>query len=114
MHMLLVYVTTSIVGSNISVVSCKSSLIKLYSLRPQISGHLEILRQIMESSRKCIGKMQDTISLLFNYPTSNELSACRKKGDNVLNVIGLDSRAMREKHYYLLLSALGRYKYTLL
>ena len=40
--------------------------------------------------------MQATISLLFNSPTSNELSACRKWGDHELNVIGFDSRVMRE------------------
>lgn len=32
----------------------------------------------MEWSKKYIEKVQATISLLFNYPTPNELSACRK------------------------------------
>jgi hypothetical protein len=49
----------------------------IYSLRPVKSVHLEILGQIMELSKKCIGKVQAIISLLFNYLTPNELSACR-------------------------------------
>jgi hypothetical protein len=36
-------------------------------------------------------------SLLFNYFTSNELSACRKQGEHVLNIIGFDFRTTREK-----------------
>ena len=48
-----------------------------YSLRPVKSVHLEILGQIMELNKKCIGKVQATISLLFNYLSPNELSACR-------------------------------------
>lgn len=51
--------------------------ILIYSLRPVKSVHIDILGQIMKWSKKCIGKMQATISLLFNYPTPNELSACR-------------------------------------
>jgi hypothetical protein len=35
-------------------------------------------------------------SLLFNSSTSNELSACIKQEEHVLNCIGLDFRAMRE------------------
>jgi hypothetical protein len=35
-------------------------------------------------------------SLLFNYFTSNELSACRKQGKHVLNIIRFYFHAMRE------------------
>lgn len=59
------------------------------------------LGQILEWSNKCFGKVQATISILFNYPTPNELSACKKWEDHVLNVIGLDCCVMTEKHYFL-------------
>jgi hypothetical protein len=40
-------------------------------------------------------------SLLFNSFTSNELSACRKQGEHMLNIIGFDFRAIREKQFLL-------------
>lgn len=52
----------------------------------------------MKWSEKYIGNMA---SLLFNSFISNELSACRKQGEHVLNIIGFDSRAMREKQFLL-------------
>jgi hypothetical protein len=48
--------------------------------------------------------MITTTSLLFNFSTSNELSACRR----MKNAIGLDSRVMRKKHFLLLQYALKR------
>jgi hypothetical protein len=36
-------------------------------------------------------------SLLFNSFTSNELSAYRKQGEYMLNIIGFNFRAMKEK-----------------
>jgi hypothetical protein len=36
-------------------------------------------------------------SLLFNSFTSNEISACRKQREHVLNISEFDFRAMRKK-----------------
>jgi hypothetical protein len=56
---------------------------------------------IMKWSKKYIGKMQIN-TLFFNSFTSNELSACRKQEEYVLNVIGFNFRAMREKQFLVL------------
>jgi hypothetical protein len=69
--------------NNVKFSKFQKLILEFYSLRPVKSVHLEILGQIMEWSKKCIGNMQATISLFFNYPTSNELSACRNEEDYV-------------------------------
>jgi hypothetical protein len=51
--------------------------------------------------------MQTNTSLLFNSFTSNDLSACRKQGEHVLNIIGFDFRAMREKQFFATLICIG-------
>jgi hypothetical protein len=45
--------------------------------------------------------MLSTISLIFNISTHTKLIACKKWGEHVLNIIGIDSCVIREKQLLL-------------